>query len=158
MSRKKHSSWTGMKRRALLLFLCPILLPLVVLAVALHFLHRAILYVLVWILWTTRGKDVLLVSSESPIWHDYMQSEVVPLVRDRAVVLNWSQRKTWDKWSLSVQVFYSFGGRREFNPLVVLFRPFRQARVLRFWSAFKDWKHGYTQSVEALRRELSLML
>ena len=55
-------------------------------------------------------------------------------------------------------VFRHFGGHREFNPLVVLFRPFRLAKVFRFWLAFKDWKHGYREPVERLRQDLLVAL
>jgi hypothetical protein len=103
-------------------------------------------------------KDTLFVYSNSPIWHDYMMRQVLPLVHDRAIVLNWSERSTWRKWRLTQQVFYSFGGHREFNPTVIMFRPFRRAKLFRFWSAFKDWKHGNTEPVERLRNELRLSL
>jgi hypothetical protein len=83
-----------------------------------------------------------------------MATQVLPLVQERAVVLNWSERKKWPRWSVEVAVFHHFGGAGDFNPLVVLFRPFRFARVFRFWSAFKDWKHGYKGPVERIREEL----
>ena len=138
--------------------LLPILLPLTALALLLYVLHRMTVHLLVWLLWIPKGKDTLCVYSDSPIWHDYMTQEVLPLVENRAVVLNWSERKKWKYWSLPVQVFHSFGGRQAFNPLVVLFRPFRRARTFRFWFAFRDFKHGDSWPVErivsALRSEL----
>jgi hypothetical protein len=87
-----------------------------------------------------------------------MAQEIIPLLESRAVVLNWSERRRWPKSSLAVHIFRSFGGGREFNPMVVLFRPFRVAVVLRFWSAFKEWKHGQATAVDSLRRELKLYL
>jgi hypothetical protein len=135
-----------------------VLLPLILVALLLFALHRAILYVLVWLLWLPKGKDTLLVYSNSPIWQEYMTEQVLPLVEDRAIVLNWSERSRWPKWRLTQQVFYRFGGHREFNPLVVLFRPFRRARLFRFWSAFKEWKHGHTESLEALKEDLRMNL
>jgi|SRR5690242_16530414 len=134
------------------------LLPLILLALLLFALHRAILYVLVWLVWLPRGKDILVVYSNSPVWQEYMTEQVLPLVEDRAIVLNWSERSSWRKWRLTQQVFYSFGGHREFNPLVVLFRPLRRARLFRFWSAFKDWKHGHTENLEALKDDLRMSL
>jgi len=101
-----------------------------------------------------KGKDVLFVNSDSPIWHDYMKTDVLPLVEKRAVVLNWSERKRWSRWALSYHAFHSFAGGAEFNPLVIVFRPWRPALVLRFWPAFKDWKRGYKEPVERLRQEL----
>jgi hypothetical protein len=94
-----------------------------------------------------KGKDMLLVYSD-------MTTQILPLVKERAVVLNWSERKKWPKYSLSVIAFRAIGGRRNFNPLVVYFRPFRHAKLFRFWSAFKDSKHGDIDPVERLRREL----
>ena len=131
-----------------------VLLPLISLVLLPFLLRPVILYVLVWLLWLPNGKDTLFVYSNSPIWQEYMTQEVLPLVEDRAVVLNWSERSKWRRWGLSQQLFYSFGGDREFNPLVVMFRPFRRARLFRFWSPFKEWKQGHTGSVERLKDEL----
>jgi hypothetical protein len=134
------------------------LLPLILLALLFFALHRAILYALVWLVWLPKGKDILIVYSNSPIWQDYMTEQILPLVEKRAIVLNWSERSRWRKWRLTQQVFRSFGGDREFNPLIVLFRPFRRARLFRFWSAFKDWKHGHTEKLEALKDDLRMSL
>jgi hypothetical protein len=77
----------------------------------------------------------------------------MPLVQERAVVLNWSERKKWSRWSLAVAVFHQFGGADDFNPLVVFFQPRRRAKIYRFWSAFKDWKRGHIEPVERLTHE-----
>jgi hypothetical protein len=158
MLREKETLNWRILQAALIVVLLPLILPLAAVVLCLFFLHRMVLYMLIWLLWLPKGKDVLLVYSDSPIWHDYMTSQVLPLVRERAVILNWSERRKWPKWSFSVHVFHSFGGRQEFNPLVAVFRPFRPARLFRFWSAFKDWKRGYTEPVERLRNDLFLGL
>ena len=139
---------------ALLVALFPIVLPLALLVLTLYLMHRIALHLLVWALWLPRGKSVLFVYSESPIWQEYMATQILPLVQDRAVVLNWSERGRWPRWSFRVHVFRAFGGDYNFNPMVVLFRPFRSAKVFRFWSAFKDWKRGHPETVERLREEL----
>jgi hypothetical protein len=123
-------------------------------AIASHLLYRALLYLLVWALWLPRGKDVLLVYSDSPIWHEYITTQILPLLQERAVVLNWSERKKWSRWSLGVAVLHHFGGAGDFKPLVVFFQPLRLAKIYRFWSAFKDWKRGHKEPVESLTQEL----
>lgn len=97
---------------------------------------------------------MLLIYSDSPIWHDYIVNEIAPLVADRAVVLNWSERRPWRWWSLAVNVLRSYGRGRDYNPVVLLFRPLRRTRAFRFWSAFQDWKHSYPESVERAKQEL----
>jgi len=104
MSREKRSLVARLSRLVLLVLSGPIVfvlvLPLALVAILSHFLNLLAVYLLVWALWLPKGKDVLVVLSNSPIWHDYMSSEIMPLVRERAVVLNWSERKKWPSGSL----------------------------------------------------------
>lgn len=155
MSREKKSLGRRLLEIVGFVLLAPIILPLLLFALTFHLLHRSALYLLIWCVWIPRGKDVLLIYSDSPIWHDYMIREILPLVTGRAVVLNWSERSRWSKFSFTVHVFRSFSGGAEFNPMVVLFRPLRAARYFRFWSAFKEWKRGNTADVDSLRNDLS---
>src|ERR1035438_1196529 len=154
MNGRKQPFLQRLGQVTLIIVLLPLVLPLALFAVANHVLYRTLLYLLVWALWLPKGKDILFVYSDSPIWHEYMAEQVLPLLERRSVVLNWSERKKWSRWSLGAAVFHHFGGAGDFNPLVVLFRPLRSARVFRFWSAFKDWKRGYKEPVERLRQEL----
>jgi len=147
-----------MARFAFIALLLPIILPLLIVGLVLHFLNNIVIYLFVWVWWLPKGKDVLYVSSESPIWKEYMETEVFPLVAERAIVLSWSARSKWPKWSFAVRVFRTFGRGRDFNPMVVLFRPFRRARIFRFLPAFQEQKHGNSANVEQLRRDLIQVL
>lgn len=158
MTRQKQPLLRELGQAVLIVALLPLILPLALFAVASHLLYRALLYLLVWAMWLPKGKDILFVYSDSPIWHEYMATEILPRVQERAIVLNWSERKKWSRWSLGVALFHHFGGDGDFNPLVVLFQPLRSARLFRFWSAFKDWKRGYKEPVERLRQELFAIL
>jgi hypothetical protein len=92
----------------------------------------------------------LFVYSDSPVWHDYIEAEILPNIRRRAVVLNWSERKRWSL-GLARAVFHHFSGTREFNPLAVVFRPLKRAQVFRFWQPFRDWKHGRGERLRQLQ-------
>ncbi|MGB8061410.1 MAG: hypothetical protein WCF26_05930 [Candidatus Sulfotelmatobacter sp.] len=107
--RKKLTLPQRLLSGVLVLLLLPFVLPLALLALILAVLHRCTLRLLIQIWWLPRGKDVLLVYSDSPIWREYMSSEIMPLVRERAVVLNWSERRQWRWWSLAVSAFRSYG-------------------------------------------------
>jgi len=154
MTRKRASLRQKVARIALLVVLLPLILPLAIVGLVLHFLNLVVVYLLVWAWWLPRGKDVLYVTSDSTVWKDYMENEIRPLVAERAVALNWSERKSWRHWSLVVRVFRTFGRGRDFNPMIVLFRPFQKAKMFRFLPAFQGRKHGNLEDLEKLRREL----
>ena len=137
---------------AMLLFI--VLLPLIVVALVAYLIYRVSILVSVWLLWCTNGKFVLFVHSDSPIWKEYVADHFLPRLQEHAVILNWSERRSWTKrFSLPVMAFRAIGGMREFNPIGVVFRPFRFSKVFRFWKPFKDFKHGNKQSLEKMEKE-----
>jgi hypothetical protein len=151
-----HSK-SGMRKfgeAALIVLLLPLVVPIALIGLLLFLANRLILNALVLVCWFPRGKDILFVYSDSPIWLEYMTTEVLPLVKHRAAVLNWSERTRWSPWSLAVRLFRSYAGRKDSNPIVILFRPLRRARCFRFLPALQEWKHGNHVPLEALRHDL----
>lgn len=154
MSREPKSTGRKVAERLLLLPLFVLVSPLMLLGLILWALNRAVIYLIVWLWWLPNGKDVLYISSDSPIWREYMETEILPLVARRAIILNCSERGTWHSWSFPVRVFRSFGRRREFNPMVVVFGSFKRAKVFRFYPALTKWKHGDSTMLDQLRADL----
>jgi hypothetical protein len=136
----------------LLIVVSPLIVVVLFVIVIVRVTFSVILHLMVWVWWLPRGQDVLFVYSDSPIWQDYIQVEILPSIRHRAVVLNWSERK---KWSLGLArvVFSHFGGTREFNPLAVVFRPLKRSQVFRFWQPFRDWKHGRGERLRQIQAD-----
>jgi hypothetical protein len=93
------------------------------------------------------------VYSNSPVWQQYIEHNVLPRLPDTAVILNWSERRNWNRLTLGYIAFRFFGGSREFNPLAVVIRPFRWAKCFRFWRPFRDLKHGKPESLARMERE-----
>jgi len=131
--------------------------PLILLALGLYLVAGILLHIAVWCIWCTRGRDVLLVYSNSPIWQPYVEDHLLPRLGRRAVVLNWSQRRSWRR-TLSVAAFRFFGGSREYNPMAVVFRPFRLAQSFRFYKPFRELKHGKPEAVIELTEQLFALL
>ena len=147
-SRQKPKWW----QVALIVPFVPLLLALVVVAIPLYLAASLCLHIAIWIWWCVRGCDILFVYSDSPVWHDYIEQRIIPYLDERAIVLNWSDRRRW-RLSLARMAFYHFGGYRQFNPLAVVFRPFRRTRTFRFWQPFKDFKHGHAETLERMESE-----
>lgn len=131
--------------------------PIIVLALGLYLVAGILLHIAAWCVWCARGRDVLLVYSNSPIWQSYFEEELIPRLGQRAVILNWSQRRAW-RCSLSVAAFGFFGGSRDYNPMAVVFRPFRVARMFRYYKPFRDFKHGKPEGVAEMTDQLFALL
>ena len=154
MIREPKSVTRKVAERLLLLPLFVLVSPLMLLGLILWALNRAVIYLIVWLWWLPNGKNILYVSSDSPIWREYMETEILPLVASRAVALNWSERAAWRNWSFAIRVFRTFGRGRDFNPMVIVFAPFRRAQVFRFYPALTKWKHGDSTVLDQLRADL----
>ncbi len=141
-------------------WLWPVLLvalPILVVVVALWLVAALMLQIVVWLTWCPRGRYALVVYSNSPVWQEYFEAHVLPMVANRSAVLNWSERKRW-RVSLSVALFRIFGGSRNFNPLAIVFQPLTRPRQFRFYRAFQAFKHGRPEDVERMRREFLTLL
>jgi hypothetical protein len=137
--------------KALITLVLISLSPILIFVVLLYFLWGAILCVAIWLTW--KNRLVLFVYSDSPTWKDYIEREILPHIKDRAVILNWSKRRNW-KNSLAVLAFRYFGGHRNFNPIGIVFRPFRRVKTYRFFEAFKEFKYGNSEEVEEIKKKL----
>ena len=138
--------------KIVLIIVVLIFLPFILIAGIVYYVWRFILLITIWINWGLQGRYILFVYSNSPIWSTYIEEEIIPHIQGEAMILNWSERKTW-KVSLAVLAFNHFGGRRNFNPLAIVFKPFRFNKEFRFYEAFKEYKNGTTEKLEKIKRE-----
>jgi hypothetical protein len=110
-----------------------------------------------WFSWAHQrhGRFVLLVYSESPNWQPYIEEHILPRLWGRVVVLNWSQRLQWPlpcPWE--ARVFHHFTGRREFNPIVLVFAGRWRVVRIHFYRAFLELKHGREAALRGAEAEL----
>ena len=105
--------------------------------------------------WGHEGKRLLLVYSNSPNWQTYIEERWLPRVRPLAVVMNWSERSRWSEHQpLEAEIFRAWAGDREFNPLAIVIPARGRVRVIRFWQAFRDYRHGRDRALRAMEAEL----
>lgn len=113
------------------------------------FSYRQWLKVRFWRRHGKHGRFVLFIYSDSPNWKDYIEAHIIPRVKSHAVILNWSKRREWGLTnSLEARVFSHWAGEEEFNPMALVFSPSGEVRDVRFWRAFRDFKHGKEQSLK----------
>ena len=114
-----------------------------------------LIHLLVWSLWLPKGHVGVLVYSNSPNWQQDVEQSILPVVRDRLVILNWSERRLWHN-SLAVWCFrlVNFGNRKSFNPMAIVFPKWRPLRTVRFFDAYRDAKHGNDLPLNSKKQEL----
>jgi hypothetical protein len=100
---------------------------------------------------------LLLVYSNSPHWQAYIEERWLPRLQPLAIVLNWSERAQWPKQHpFEAAIFRTWAGDREFNPLAIVIPAHGPVQVIRFWRAFRDYKHGKDHALRVAEHELEL--
>jgi hypothetical protein len=159
MGADRKSSWRASLVIVLVVVALPILIPALLIWLLISFALKLLLLVVAWSAWTPQGKEMLIVYSNSPYWKEFFEAALIPELEARALILNWSERSEWRRFDLRTLIFRSFVGRRSFNPMVLVVRPFRWPKSFRFYDAFKQFKHGKEQQlnnlVDALRTYLA---
>jgi hypothetical protein len=140
---------------AIMIPLIPILLPLLAVYGIVRLARGRLL---VWRFrrtWGAKGRVALLVYSDSPNWKTYIETNILPLVEDRVVALNWSKRAQWRRGKpLEVRLFEHWSGEKEYSPMVILVPPKGKVKTIRLFQAFKDLKHGKAELLHDLEKRL----
>ena len=130
-----------------------LLIPWIII-VLLGFLVKALFISLaVRFVYLVRGRYIVFVHSNSPVWQDYISTHILPRLPSDTVIMNWSDRSNWKWLSLPVRVFRHYGADSEFNPLGMVGAPLRGMRTFRFWQPFRDFKHGNEAPLKELEAE-----
>ena len=143
--------------------LVPVFVLISILSILLYVMLSPLIYLYglllcskLWIEWDREGKDALILQVDSEHSREWM-SRILPLVGGRAVLLDYSQRERWDRWSLSVQLVAIFGPHgvpERFTvhslPAVILFRKLRRPEKFLFGDRSKN-----EEKIERLRAALA---
>jgi hypothetical protein len=140
--------------KLIILLVAVILSPLIVAGLVIYGFYLAFLYLAVWATWCRNGSRVFVCYSRSPHWQARFEKVLIPKLPASTIIVNWSDRKRWSRLSLRTRVFGEFLGSVAHTPSVIIFRPFRRARVFRFHEAYKHFKHGNPLPVEELESAL----
>lgn len=105
--------------------------------------HRLGLKVRFWLRHGRKGQRILFVYSDSSIWKDYIETNILPRIASHSIVLNWSKRREWgSRMQLESKLFEQWAGPGEFLPVAILFSPMGKAIAFRLWELSGKAKHG----------------
>lgn len=119
------------------------ILPFIFLYMILKFLYSLWLRLSFYCKWIKKGKNIIFVYSDSPNWKIYVEENILPKLESSCITLNWSERSKWkDDNLLESRIFYHWGGYNDYNPMAIIFISFFKVKTVRFYEAFKEYKHG----------------
>jgi hypothetical protein len=107
-------------------------------------LYASALCCVSWFVWTKPGRDTIVVLSDATSSGEWT-SRILALVDGRAVFLDYDERKQWDRWSLTVQLYYCFRPQPipeffmpKYLPAVIVFHRFRRPQKFTFGTLARD--------------------
>jgi hypothetical protein len=140
----------------IVIFVLAVLLsPLIVAGFVAYGIYTALLYLTIWAVWCRNGPRVFISYSRSPHWQERFENVLIPQLPSSSIIVNWSDRKTWPRFSLRTLAFEHYLGNIAHTPSVIVFKPLRRAQVFRFFEAYKIFKHG--NDVPVLELESALL-
>ena len=104
----------------------------------------------------TTGKDVLIVYTDSPHWKDYIETRWLPRWGDRAIAFDRS--KPWRADQVEARLWRAVAGQAEHTPIVIVIPPRGRVQIVRFWLAFRDFKHGKDKRLRDAEARLATIL
>ena len=102
------------------------------------------------------GKDVLVVYTDSPHWKEYIETQWLPRWGDRAIAFDRS--KPWREDQVEARLWRAVAGSAEHTPVVIVVPPRGKVRIVRFWLAFRDFKHGKDKRLRDAEARLATIL
>jgi hypothetical protein len=102
------------------------------------------------------GKDVVIVYTDSPHWKEHIETQWLPRWGHRAVVFDRS--RPWKFDQPEARLWRAVAGSAEHTPVVIVVPPHGQVNVVRFWLAFRDFKHGKDRKLREAEARLAKLL
>ena len=104
----------------------------------------------------TAGKDVLVVYTDSPHWKEYIETRWLPRWGDRAIAFDRS--RPWREDQVEARLWRAVAGPMEHTPVVIVVPPRGKVQIVRFWLAFRDYKHGKEKRLREAEAQLATIL
>jgi hypothetical protein len=84
----------------------------------------------------SQNKKMLFAYSNSPVYKDYVESTILPMIKSKAIIFNWSERKKWDKNDDFVRLFRNIHRKVRweksgFVPFIVIPKSMKSLQIIK---------------------------
>ena len=102
------------------------------------------------------GKDVVVVYTDSPHWKEYIETRWLPRWAHRVIALDRS--RPWRADQPEARLWRTVAGSVEHTPVVIVVPPHGEVQIVRFFLAFRDYKHGKDTRLREAEARLARIL
>lgn len=105
--------------------------------------------------WFSKGKRIFFLYSDSKKWKDHFEKKVIPKIKKKAVICNWSTRfeEGWDEKNINYQVFKLFKPLGSFCPLAIVFLPDGKIKTFQFYELYIKKLKSNTPEYDRMEKE-----
>ncbi len=138
---EKKGNISAKDRLLKVLIMIPIIIfiiPILVFMLILELSYRIIFKIRI----INNGKRIIFVTSNSPIWHDYLENKWINIITKYAYILNWSERNQWNNSQWEIRMFRHWGGDRDMVPMFIIYVNYFHIQKFRLYKPFIEYKHG----------------
>jgi len=101
-----------------------------------------------------RHSQVILVYSDSPKWKSQIETQIIPNLPQRALILNISKPGLSLFADFDYRQYKYWAGSKEYCPIAIIRRPFRRPLLFRFYKAFRKSNGGNSAELQVLIQNL----
>jgi hypothetical protein len=149
--------WQVVLAAPLVVLLVAALLPVLLLLWIGHLVSSAWLAARARLKWPP-DKFALLAYTNSEKWAPYIERELLPRIGTFCVVVNRSEPDWKRRHPLEARVIRHWGGRLNYNPIVIVFPRAGRPRTFRLYRPFLNYHHGKPEALSSVVRDLTSLI
>lgn len=101
-----------------------------------------------------KGQYILFTYSESENWSQYIEESILPEIEEYSLIINRSKDQKWKSEFKLERRAIELWANINVNPVAIVFEPNKKVKIIPFYEAFRDLKHGKHQAINAKCQEL----
>jgi hypothetical protein len=130
-----------------------VIIPVILWILLFEFLARLYTRTCLKLKWP-KGKYILFTYSESENWSHYIEGSILPEIEEYSFIINRSKDQHWKSEFKLERRAIELWANLNVNPIAIVFESSKKVKVIPFYEAFRDLKHGKQETINAKCQEL----
>ncbi|KXI30856.1 hypothetical protein [Paraglaciecola hydrolytica] len=137
----------------LLIPLGVVLIPVLMWVFLITFFIRTYIRLRLRMAWP-KARYILFTYTDSESWSPYIEQNILPKIESYAQIINRTNEQDWKTEHKLERKAVEVWSSINVNPLAIVFEPGKKVKVIPFYEAFRDLKHGKQEQINSKCQEL----